>query len=108
MDGGARDADAERAPVEHRPAAAPAAAPDVSGRLSGAASRSHLLRRAGGGGEAGVAADAAVADGVGSPAARGRAEGEVRLAFFFELFFFDRDEARRRAQRFPVVVDGEI
>ena len=44
------------------------------GVFPGATPGSHLLRRTGGGGEAGAAADAAVADGVGSSAARGGTE----------------------------------
>ena len=43
--------DAQRAPAEHRPARTPATAPHLSRRVSGPASRSHLLRGQGGGGE---------------------------------------------------------
>ena len=43
-----------RTTAEHRPARTPAAAPDLPGRLSVFTSRSHLLRRIGGGGEGGM------------------------------------------------------
>ena len=54
---------------EHRPAGAPAAQAHLSGRLPGPAPGSHLLRGKCRSGEGRAAADAAVADGVGPPAA---------------------------------------
>jgi len=33
---------------------------------------------------------------------------KVALVFFFELFFFGRTEARRRTQRFTVIVERQV
>ena len=56
-----------------------AAPAHVSRRLPGVAPGSHLLRGEGGGGETGAAEDAAVADGVGPPAAGGGTAGAVHV-----------------------------
>ena len=110
VDAGARDADAE-------PAAARAS---TCGRTCGGAGRIPAsfpcctwitsTTRERSRCEGGTAANAARADGVGSSAARGRAEGRIQLslAFFFVLFFFDRQETCRRTKGFAEIVDGKI
>src|SRR5205814_2446203 len=108
MDARPGDDDAQRATAEHRPALASAPETDVSRGLSGLTPGSHLLRRTGGSGEAGFTAHATGAHGLGSPAARGGIEDPVPLAFFFVLFFFDRQEPCRRTEGFAVVVDRKI
>src|SRR4030095_14421617 len=90
MDARPCDDAARRAAAEHRSAVTPAAPAHVSRCVSGATPGSHLLRRACGGDEARLAADAAGAHGIGSSAAGRGAEDPVSLALslFFVFFFF--------------------
>src|SRR5204863_8047857 len=108
MDARPGDDDAERTAAEHRPALASAPEAHLPRGLPGLTPGSHLLRRAGGSGEAGFTAHTAGAHGVGSSAARSGIEDPVPLAFFFVLFFFDRQEPCRRTERFAVVVDRKL
>src|SRR5262249_17931020 len=105
MDARPRDDAPYRAAAEYRPALTPAATAHVPRGVSGPAPGSHLLRRACGGGEAGLASNAASAHGIGSSTAGRGAEDPVSLAFFLVFLFFDRQEPRRWTQRFAIVVN---